>query len=88
MIFLKQNPQKETINILLSENRRLKRENHLLRESLQETQKYKEEYKELIDRLNGVKSSYGKKLEEFDSLKEQYKKELEKLFRQNKQKRK
>ncbi len=67
-MFLKKKKKKESFNILLSENKRLKRENQRLRESLQELQEYKNEYSSLIEHLNEVKSSYQKKLKEFDKL--------------------
>ena len=42
-MLLNRNVDKETINILLQENKRLKRENQRLHESLDELQQYKDE---------------------------------------------
>ena len=40
--------EKETVNILLRENKKLKRDNQRLRESLGELERYKKEYRDLI----------------------------------------
>lgn len=84
-MFLNQNVEKETIKILLSENKRLKRENQKLNVSLKELQNYKNEYKELTDNLNHLKETYQTRLKDFDQLEKHYKKELDQLLKQNKQ---
>lgn len=73
------NINKEIVNILLQENKRLKRDNQQLRESLNELQRYKDEYKGLIERLHDVKESYIEKMNEFEKIEKAYRKELEKL---------
>ena len=50
--------EKETVNILLRENKKLKRDNQRLRESLDELERYKKEYRELIGRLSDVEGVY------------------------------
>lgn len=80
-MFFNQNADKETIKILLSENKRLKRDNQRLNDSLNELQNFKNEYRELIDKLNQLKETYQKRLKKFDQLEKQYKKELDKLIR-------
>lgn len=50
--------EKETVNILLQENKKLKRDNQRLRESLDELERYKKEYRELIGRLSDVEGVY------------------------------
>lgn len=74
------NTDKETIKVLLQENKRLKRENKHLTESLDELQWYKEEYRSLIEELNRVKERYAKKMDEFDDIEKKYNNELEKLM--------
>ena len=55
--------ERETITILSRENKRLKRENQRLRESLSELERYKKEYRELMGRLSDVEEVYIEKME-------------------------
>lgn len=71
---------KETVKILLQENKRLKRENQRLNESLDGLQRYKDEYRSLISELNQVKESYVKKMGEFDKIGKEYRTELDRLM--------
>lgn len=59
------NINKQTVNIVLQENKRLKCENQRLRESIDELQRYKDEYKNLIEQLNSIKEKYIGKVAEF-----------------------
>lgn len=74
------NREKETINILLQENKRLKRENRRLHESLDELQKYKEEYRNLIAEVNQIKKWYQDKGKDFDNIYKEYQDERDKLL--------
>lgn len=74
------NAEKETINILLQENKRLKRENQRLRKSLETLAQYKEEYKDLNKQLTKLKQSYSIKLKDFEKMELEYNKELEKIL--------
>ena len=78
-MFLRKNIDKETIEILSKENKRLRRENYRLRESLNELDKYKTEYKKLIKKLNCVKSDYVKKIKAFDDIEKEYCKKLNEI---------
>lgn len=73
--------EKETVNILLRENKKLKRDNQRLRESLGELERYKKEYRDLIDGLKKTKECYLSKLEDFNEMEAEYKKELEKAIK-------
>ncbi len=57
-IMFNRDSEKETVNILLQENKKLKRDNQRLRESLDELERYKKEYRELIGRLSDVEGVY------------------------------
>lgn len=74
------NINKETIKILIQENRRLKRENQRLHESLQALDRYKNEYRSLIDELRQVKECYIGKMKYFDKLENEYRKELDRVM--------
>lgn len=74
------NINKETIRILIQENRRLKRENQRLHESLQALDRYKNEYRSLIDELRQVKECYIGKMKYFDKLENEYRKELDRVM--------
>lgn len=74
------NIDKETIKILLQENRRLKRENQRLNESLQALDRYKNEYRSLIDELRQVKECYIEKMKYFDKLEKEYRKKLDRVM--------
>ena len=74
------NLEKETVKVLLQENKRLKRENHRLNSSLEELEQYKKEYKVMIDRIKGIKKTYEKKIKEFDRLEKEYIKKLDKIM--------
>lgn len=76
---LNRNVGKETINILLQENKRLKRENQRLQESLDELGRYKNEYRSLIDEISQVKERYIGKMKDFDKLEKGYRKELARM---------
>lgn len=83
-MFSRKNVDKETIEVLSKENKRLRRENYRLQESLNELDRYKTEYKNLIEKLNEVKSDYIKKVKEFDDIEKDYKKELDKIVKKSK----
>ena len=72
--------EKETINILLQENKRLKRDNQRLKESLGELERYKKEYRKLIEELNEVKEVYIERMEEFNQIEKEYRKALDKIM--------
>ncbi len=73
------NAANESLKIVMAENRRLKRENQRLNESLDELQRYKDEYKKLIAELNQIKQIYADKLAAFQSLLENYNKEWQRI---------
>ena len=75
--------EKETINILLRENKKLKRDNQRLRESLGELERYKKEYKDLNEKLTKLKKSYSIKLKDFEKMELEYNKELRKILNKN-----
>lgn len=81
------NINKETMNILLQENKRLQRECRRLNESLEELQGYKEEYKKLISELNQIKEVYLEKINGFEELEGRYKKEFNRIINQRKTRR-
>ncbi len=81
------NINKETMNILLQENKRLRRECRRLNESLEELQGYKEEYKKLISELNQIKEAYLEKINGFEELEGRYKKEFNRIINQRKTRR-
>ena len=85
-MLLNRNVDKETINILLQENKRLKRENQRLHESLDELQQYKDEYRSLIDVLKQAKGMYADRLKGFDKLEKEYRKELDRIAGKKKKK--
>ena len=71
-----QNTNKEPVKILLNENKRLKCENQRLRESIEDLQRYKDEYKNLIGELSSIKESYTDKIAEFNKIEKKYRAEL------------
>lgn len=75
----KKSRNKEIEDLLLKENKRLKMENHILTASLEELQKYKDEYRNLIDELNRLKTEYANKMKLFNEIESEYKKELDEL---------
>ena len=79
-----QNTNKETVKILLNENKRLKCENQRLRESIEDLQRYKDEYKMLINELNSIKDSYLKKINNFKKIERDYYIELDKIKKSKK----
>lgn len=72
--------EKETINILLRENKKLKRDNQRLRESLGELERYKAEYRKLIEELNEVKEVYIERMEEFNQVEKECRKALNQII--------
>ena len=78
MLFNKK-ADKETLKILLQENKRLKRENQRLNESLEELQRYKDDYKELNEEVKRDKASYIQKMKDFDGIEKEYRAELDRL---------
>lgn len=69
----------EALNFVIKENKRLKRENQRLRESLDNISHLKNEYKKLIEQVHGMKNEYANKLKEFDILKIEYMKKLDEI---------
>lgn len=80
MFFNKLKPKNKDIEkLLLKENKRLKIENQQLYSSLDELQRYKDEYKELIEQVNKLRTEYADKIQLFNEIEAEYKKELDKL---------
>ena len=79
-MLLHKNAEKETVNILLQENKKLKRDNQRLRESLGELERYKKEYRKLIEELSEVKEVYIERVEEFNQIEKEYREELDQIM--------
>lgn len=69
----------ETNEDLIRENKRLKRENFKLTETLRNLEDYRNEYVELIEGVRKMKAEYQEKLNDISELEKKYKKELEML---------
>ena len=65
--------------LLLKENKRLKRENEVLRKNLDDLMEYKEQYKELIQEMYTLREQYVNKMKLFDEIASEYNSELGKL---------
>ena len=65
--------------LLLKENKRLKRENEVLRKNLDDLMEYKEQYKELIQEMHTLREQYVNKMKLFDEIASEYNSELGKL---------
>lgn len=83
LMLFRKNIDKETIEILSKENKRLRREIYRLQESLNDLDKYKTEYRDLIEKLNDIKNDYIKKIKQFEDIEKEYKKELDKIANKN-----
>lgn len=64
-MYFKNYALKEAICLLSQENRRLKRENQRLHQSLNELDKYKEEYQKLITQLKKIEKRIFQKIRDF-----------------------
>ena len=69
----------ESNEILL--NKRLKRENQNLRETLQNLKDYKNEYITLIEKMNQLRTEYNQKLTDVTQLELEYRKALDNLIK-------
>lgn len=76
------NRPREIENLLLKENKRLKRENQQLHSHLDALERYKNDYKTLIDELHILKNKYQDKITLFDKLAVQYKNELNRFHKE------
>lgn len=83
-MFTHKNINKQTIEILLKENKKLKKENCRLHESLDTLERYKKEYENLIESLHRVKKEYIQKVKDFNEIENIYKKELDKIIAKTK----
>lgn len=79
---------KDIETLLLTENKRLKIENQQLKETLDELDRYKQEYKQLIETVADLKNDYQTKMKQFDHLADEYRKELNRLLNNKMPKRK
>lgn len=73
--------KKITIEVLTKENNRLKREIQSLRETVNKTAVYRDEYKKLVDKLHDLKKEYENRIGELDDIKDMYAKRLEKIIK-------
>lgn len=67
----------ETNEDLIRENKRLKRENFKLTETLRNLEDYRNEYVGLIEEMKQMKAEYQERLDDIKELENKYKKELE-----------
>lgn len=61
---------------LLQENQRLLQENQRLKDSIEATEKTRNEYLELINKLKLLKQEYENKLDDFDEVTKEYRRYL------------
>ena len=78
-MFSNKSRNKDIEALLLKENKRLKRENEVLRKNLDELMEYKEQYKELIHEMHTLREQYVNKMKLFDEIASEYNSELGKL---------
>lgn len=67
-------------SMYLKEIANLKKNNAILQEKLNVSEKYRNEYKQLCDMQKALISENRERLKAFDELKEQYEKELKRLI--------
>lgn len=73
--------KKITIEVLARENQRLKREIQSLRETVNKTAEYREEYKKVVEKLHALKKEYENRITEIDDIKDMYTKRLDKIIK-------
>ena len=78
-MFSNKSRNKDIEALLLKENKRLKRENEVLRKNLDDLMEYKEQYKELIQEMHALREQYVNKMKLFDEIASEYNSELGKL---------
>lgn len=78
--FSKDKVNEETVGILIKENKRLKKELAKKTDALMEVQRYKDEYKTLIEETNKLRNEYLNKLNEFDEIEKECIKQLNKII--------
>lgn len=78
-MFSNKSRNKDIEALLLKENKRLKRENEVLRKNLDDLMEYKEQYKELIQEMHTLREQYVNKMKLFDEIASEYNSELGKL---------
>lgn len=79
-MFKKKKIDEVTNGVLYKENQRLMRENALLRQEIEDIEKYKTDYEGLIAQVKECKKRYEDALNEFKQLEKSYKAELDKLI--------
>ena len=78
-MFSNKSRNKDIEALLLKENKRLKRENEVLRNNLDNLKEYKEQYKRLIQEMHTLREQYVNKMKLFDEIASEYNSELGKL---------
>ncbi len=76
--------KKDIIDLLRKENKKLKKENIKLMTQLNDLEKYREDYTQLIKDVKELKQKYQQKISDIQKLGSEYKKELEEITNRNK----
>lgn len=70
---------KDAMDIIVAENKRLKQENYVLKSKLDEVEKYKNEYRELIDKIKVLKKDYEQQIKAYENIRIEFEKEAERI---------
>lgn len=70
---------KDAMDIIVAENKRLRQENFVLKSKLDEVEKYKNEYRELIDKIKVLKKDYEQQIKAYENIRIEFEKEAERI---------
>ena len=82
-MFKRKERNDEMMDLLLKENKRLKRENEKFKELQADTEKYRDEYKALLEHVDALREKYMQGIEGLNRIQEEYKEELNKITKEN-----
>lgn len=82
-MFKKKERNDDVIEVLIKENKRLKRENANLKELQSDMEKYRDDYKALMEHVDALREKYMRDIDVLHQIEKEYKQKLKELTKDN-----
>lgn len=82
-MFKRKEKNDDVVEVLIKENKRLKRENARFKELQSDMEKYRDDYKALMEHVDALRAKYMQEIDELHQTEKEYKLKLKELTKDN-----
>jgi len=82
-MFKRKEKNDDVVEVLIKENKRLKRENASLKELQSDMEKYRDDYKALMEHVDALREKYIQGIHELHQIEKEYKQKLSEITKEN-----